>query len=76
MYWSALQSKLQITRSLPNSKNQPQQSVNHLKSDTFKNQMAAFSACAKVNVLVGVIAKEANNTFGALCKERLSMERQ
>jgi len=45
-------------------------------SYTFENHRAAFSARAKVNVLVGVIAKWVNDTLVAPSKKLESTERQ
>jgi hypothetical protein len=58
-----------MTGSLPNPNNEYQWSMIDLKPYIIKNQWAALLACAKGNELIGIIAKQANDTIIALYKK-------
>jgi hypothetical protein len=58
-----------MTCSLPNPNNLYQLSIIDLKPYSIENQWAALLACAKGNELIGIIAKQANDTIIALSKK-------
>ena len=52
-----------MTCVLPHLENEHQRSVNNSESYTFNNQWAGWSSPAKVNVLVGIVAKKVIDTL-------------